>query len=156
MIDFIKKSIALAFGAVTVIFTFVPETAFRNRMWITQCALFLNFDIQDVNTIISRLVCFLQVWILISVLYALFLKFRWWTTIKGQNYLIRVEYGNILKKKRCKKIISFDECYTTQVGSAPADINPRSICGQYLSLHPELDIQKLINCLLYTSPSPRD
>ena len=145
MIDFIKKSIMLAFGAVTVIFTFVPETAFRNRTWVTQCALFSHFDVQDVNTIISRLICFLLVWIVTSLLYAFFLKFRWWITIRGQNYIIRVEYGNILKKKHCKRIINFDECFTTQMGSAPADINPTSICGQYLTLHPELDIQKLIN-----------
>lgn len=73
-----------------------------------------------------------------------FLKARRWITIKGQNYSIRVEYGNIQRKKNCKKIINFDECFTTKVGNATADINPESICGQYLKEHPDLDIQHLI------------
>lgn len=149
MIDFILKSAALAFGIVTGIFTFVPEAFFEKYEWITkdvleQCNGFARLDAQDVNIIISRLVCFLLVWIGTSLLYMIFLKFRRWITIKGQNYSIRVEYGNILKKKNCKKVINFDECFTTQVGSATADINPDSICGQYLSLHPDLDIQQLI------------
>lgn len=149
MIDFILKSAALAFGIVTGIFTFVPEAIFEKYEWITkdvleQCKWFARLDAQDVNIIISRLVCFLLVWIGTSLLYMIFLKFRRWITIKGQNYSIRVEYGNILKQKNCKKVINFDECFTTQVGGATADINPDSICGQYLSLHPDLDVQQLI------------
>lgn len=150
MIDFIVKSVALAFGIVTGIFTFTPETFFGKREWITQealeqCKWFSHLDAQEVNIVISRLVCFLLIWVAISVLYATFLRFRKWTTIKGQNYSIRVEYGNILKTKNCKRVISFDECFTKQVGSAAADINQDSICGQYLALHPELDVQKLID-----------
>lgn len=149
MIDFILKSVALAFGIVTGIFTFVPETFFGKYEWVTKeilekCKWFIFLDAEDINIVISRLLCFLLVWLGTSLLYGAFLKFRWWTTIKGQNYLIRVEYGNILKKKNCKRVINFDECFTAQVGSATADINPNSICGQYLSLHPNLDIQQLI------------
>lgn len=81
----------------------------------------------------------------VSVIYALFLKFRRWTTIHGENYSIRVEYGNILKTRNCKRVINFDECFTTQVGDKTADINPKSICGQYLTAHPNLDVQKLID-----------
>ena len=74
-----------------------------------------------------------------------FLIFRRWTTICGDNYLIRVEYGNILKTKRCKRVINFDECFTTQVGDKIGDVNPTSICGQYLLAHPNLDVQRLID-----------
>ena len=77
-------------------------------------------------------------------LYALALKFHRWTTIRGSNYSIRVEYGNILRKNKCKRVINFDECFTTQVGDGIADIKPSSICGQYLAAHPNLDIQRLI------------
>ncbi len=101
-------------------------------------------DTQEINIIISRLICFLFVWIGTLLLYAAFLKSRRWTTIKGQNYSIRVEYGNILKKRNCKRVINFDECFTTQVGNSTADIDPDSICGQYLTLHPDLDTQQLI------------
>ena len=147
--DFILKSIALAFGIVTGIFTFVPEAFFGKYEWVTKEALeqykWLAFlDAQDINIIISRLVCFLFVWLGTSLLYGAFLKVRRWTTIKGQNYSIKVEYGNILKKRNCKRVINFDECFTTQVGSATADINPDSLCGQYLSLHSDLDVQQLI------------
>ena len=139
----------MAFGIATGIFTFVPEAFFGKYEWVTQTTLeqykwFAFCDVQAINIIISRLVCFLLVWIGTSLLYGAFLKFRKWTTIKGQNYSIKVEYGNILKKRKCKRVISFDECFTTQVGNATADINPNSICGQYLSLHPNLDVQQLI------------
>lgn len=148
MIDFIFKSVTLAFAIVTGIFTFVPEAFFGKHEWITQVTLeqcgIARLDAQDVNIVISRLVCFLLIWIVTSLMYMSFLKFRRWVTIKGQNYSIRVEYGNILKKKNCKRVINFDECFTTQVGDATADINPKSICGQYLTSHSDLNIQQLI------------
>lgn len=149
MIDFIVKSVALAFTIVTGIFTFVPEAFFGKHEWITKealdkCKWFEHLDAQDVNVIISRFLCFLFVWLVTSFVYMAFLKFRRWITIKGQNYSIRVEYGNILKKRKCKRVINFDECFTTQVGNTTADVDSVSICGQYLKLHPDLDVQKLI------------
>ena len=77
MIDFIKKSVTLAFAVVTVIFTFVPESFFGGCDWISQgllkqCKLFSDLDATDVNIVISRLVCFALVWIAVSVIYALF------------------------------------------------------------------------------------
>lgn len=154
MINFIFKSVAMAFAIVTGIFTFVPETFFGKYEWITQVTLeqggLSRVDAQDVNIVISRLACFLLIWIVTSLLYMSFLKLRRWVTIKGQNYSIRVEYGNILKKKNCKRVINFDECYTTQVGNATADINPGSICGQYLTLHSDLNVQQLIEAAQIT------
>ena len=66
-------------------------------------------------------------------------------SIKGNNYKITVEYGDLLKMKKCKKIINFDECFSTHVGTAPADIKPTSICGQYLTANPNLNIQLLLS-----------
>ena len=150
MIDFIKKSVAAAFAAVTVIFTFVSESFFASHEWITQellnqCKWISGLLAEEVNVVISRLACFLLVWVATSAAYALFLALRRWITIQGENYSIRVEYGNILKKRKCKRVINFDECFTTHVGDKTADINPASICGQYLSAHPGLDMQKLID-----------
>ena len=65
-------------------------------------------------------------------------------TIKGENYTIRVEYGNILKKKKCKRLIHFDECFTTDIGNQPEQIKETSLCGQYLKEHECLNIPKLI------------
>lgn len=138
----------MAFAIVTGVFTFVPETFFEKYEWITQVTLEQSgigrLEAQDVNIVISRLVCFLIIWIVTSWLYMSFLKFRRCVTIRGQNYSIRVEYGNILKKRNCKRVINFDECFTTQVGNATADINPNSICGQYLLSHSDLNVQQLI------------
>jgi len=150
LIDFIKKSIAAAFAVITGIFIFVPESVFAGRVWVTQGLLnkyewLSGFEATDVNVVITRLACFLLVWIATSAAYAIFLVLRRWTTIRGENYSIRVEYGNILKKRNCKRVINFDECFTTHVGDKTADINPTSICGQYLNAHPGLDMQQLIN-----------
>lgn len=155
MIDFIKKSSAPAFAIVTGIFTVVPESFFANCRWITQeflnqCKCFSGLDATGINIIISRFVCFVLVGTAVSVIYALFLWSRRWTTLQGKNYAIRVEYGDILKKKNCKRVINFDECFTTKVGNGIADINPTSICGQYLLAHPDLDMQKLINAAQIT------
>lgn len=68
--------------------------------------------------------------------------------VKSLEYLVSVEYGNILEQENCQKVINFDECYTTKVGNDIADIKPDSICGQYLKKHPDLTdltIQELLN-----------
>ncbi len=64
MIDFLKKSVTLAFAFTTGIFTFVPESFFKNYRWISQdyfdqYKLLSYLNAQDVNIIISRLICFL-------------------------------------------------------------------------------------------------
>lgn len=149
MIYLIKKSSALAFAVISVIFTFVPETFFGSHEWISQDLLkqykiFSDLEANDVNVIISRLACFFLVWMATLLVYTLFLVLRRSIAIRGENYSIQVEYDNILQKKDCKRVINFDECFSTQVGEKIADVKPDSICGQYLKLHPDLDIQKLI------------
>lgn len=150
MISIILKSIAKAFGITTVMFTFIPETFFRKVEWLSQvnieeCKWLTESDIPYINILISRFLFLCAILIITIFLYQVFLKYRVWITIKGQNYSVKVEYGNIFKTKNCKRVINFDECFTTQVGNATADINPNSICGQYLALHPTLDVQKLID-----------
>ena len=67
------------------------------------------------------------------------------TYIKGNNYSIQIEYGDLLEMRACKKVINFDECFTTSVGDAPSEIKPDSICGQYLKNNPIQDMQRLID-----------
>ena len=147
MIAFFKKSIAYTFAIVTGVFTFIPEAFFESHKWISpdsleKCNLFSNLTAKDINIVISRITCLFFVSILTSLAYLLFLKLRQRIIIKGENYLIWVEYGDILKKRNCKRVINFDECFTTQVGDKIADINPSSICGQYLMRNPDLDIHQ--------------
>ena len=109
----IHKSVAWAFAIVTGIFIFVPEAFFGEYEWVTQDTLehstwLAHLDAQDINIVISRIVCFLLIGAVTLLVYLGFLKLRRWITIKGQNYSIRVEYGNILKKKNCKRIISLN------------------------------------------------
>lgn len=69
-------------------------------------------------------------------------------TICNDNYTVSVEYGDLFEMSDCKVVIPFDECFTTTVGSNPQDVNPGSICGQFLKKHPELDrtaMDKLIS-----------
>lgn len=101
-------------------------------------------DIDELNVFINRCLCFLLIWILSALVCKILLVFKKSVTIKGKNYVIRVEYGNLLKAKKCRKVISFDECYTTHVGMNPGDIKPTSICGQYLQKNPHLNVQQLI------------
>lgn len=150
MLKFIKKSTTGAFAVITGIFMFVPEKFFQSNSWITKetlqrCAWIAHWDVAVVNTVLSRLLCFFVVWGITALLYFIWLLIRRWVTIKGDNYIVRVEYGDILKTKKCKRVINFDECFTTKVGTGIADINPTSICGQYLLVQPELDIQNLID-----------
>ena len=49
------------------------------------------------------------------------------------------------KAGEVEKVINFDECFTTSVGNAPSNINPESICGQYLQKKPIQDMQTLID-----------
>ncbi|MBQ3946400.1 MAG: hypothetical protein II670_12455, partial [Alphaproteobacteria bacterium] len=78
-------------------------------------------------------------------LFSLFFWMRPFIDIKGSNYAIRIEYGDLLKKKNCKRVISFDECFSTNVGNGPGDIKPTSICGQYLIQHPSIDLHRIID-----------
>ena len=140
----------IAFSLVTVIFTFVPESSFGRYEWISKeslekCEILSDMNFQDINIIISRIICFFLGWGGTVLLYALYLHQRKQISIHGQNYSICIEYGDILKTTNCKRVINFDECFTTKVGNGTADIIPTSICGQYLLSHPTLNIQNLIN-----------
>lgn len=142
-------SLSWAFGIVTAVFTIVPESVFGIITWIPEKTIASVKVFQavpsEVNIVVTRLVFFLLVWALVFVLFSLIFWLRPFIDIKGDNYTLRVEYGDLLKKKICRRVISFDECFSTNVGNGPGDIKPTSICGQYLVQHPEIDLHKLID-----------
>lgn len=139
MSKLLKKSITLALSIITVVFTFAPpETIFG------KCKLFFNSS-SDANLVLTRVSAFIAVLVLSIIINVLYLHFRRRTSIKGNNYTIKVEYGDLLEMHDCKKVIDFDECFTTSVGEEPEKIKPTSICGQYLKNNPIQDMQSLID-----------
>lgn len=138
MCNFLKRSLTWALSITTVIFTFVPESVFEYYKFLKKAS-------DDVNIITNRILAFCAVVLLVMLVYALYLCCRRNIQIKGKNYNIHIGYGDIFEMDGCKKVIPFDECFTTSVGSAPHQIKPTSICGQYLTKHPINNIQPLID-----------
>ena len=147
MIDLLKKSAAYAFAIISVVFTFVPEVIFGKVILISDDVL-KQFALEgytlEINIIVNRVLTFVIVWFIEAIGYKVYLLFRNKVIIKGNNYKITVEYGDLLKTKKCKRVINFDECFSTHLGTTPVDIKATSICGQYLNANPNLNIQSLI------------
>lgn len=129
MCKFIKKCNTWTLGVTTLIFTFVPEMCFG------QYRLLKNFS-NEANIILNRVLAYIIILVISMLLYFLYLQIRDSITIRGANYSIQIKYGDLLQENDCKKVISFDECFTTSVGSAPSDVNANSICGQFLQKYP--------------------
>lgn len=149
MIKVIKKSKGWALGLISSIFSFVPESVFSSiplkKDNVISKFFSLIIEESDANIIVNKILCFFVILVIMIVIYWSWLKYRNNVTIKDKDFIIKVEYGDLLKTSECKKVISFDECYTTKVGQNPEDVNPDSICGQYIQSHPELDINYLLS-----------
>ena len=128
----VKLSISYSFAILSIVLTLVPESAFDH---IKICTIFVGS-----NIIINR--CFLFI-IIFSFVYII-IALRQSICIEGHNYKVKVKYGDIFEFPSCKKVIGFDECYTSEVGREPHQINPESICGQFLSKHTNINIADLI------------
>ena len=133
MIRIIEVSTKYTLKIIAICFTFLPEATFTYFKVIDALS-------SEMNVILERILMALIV--LLAVM--LFIKYRNSVEIKGHNYSIKVEYGDLFKMNKCKKVIAFDECFTTKVGGDPADINPDSICGQYLKMNPIQDMKSLL------------
>lgn len=140
MFKFLKKINTRALSIITVVFAFVPEKIFG------QCKLLLNASV-EANVVLTRVLAFFAVLVLSIIINTLYLHYRRNIRIKGHNYSIHITYGDLLKMRACKKVVDFDECFTTKVGDSPSEIKPGSICGQYLeeNLIQDQDMQSLIN-----------
>lgn len=138
MHKFLKRSIALALSIITVVFTFVPETIFGKFKLLSNAS-------NEANVVLNRVLVFNAVLVLSIIGNALYLLCRRSIHIKGKNYSIHIKYGDIFKMHSCKKVITFDESFTTNVGNSPSDIKLTSICGQYLKNNPIQDMQILID-----------
>lgn len=132
-----------------MIFVFVPESFFELYLIIPK-KIFTIYGFEEkssltISVIVNKLMCYLIIFIIVMISYKIYLTFRKKITIVGNNYRISIEYGDLLEINDCKRVISFDECFTSQVGKKPADINSLSLCGQYLNKHPEINITSLLS-----------
>lgn len=139
MFDLLKKCGAIAFTIIGFIFTFVPDSIVDS---IDICNKIQN---TGVKTVLIKTMIYIILFIITIIIVLLHLKLRKKIMIKGHNYTIQIQYGNIFDIPDCKKIIAFDECFTTELGEAPHQIKSTSICGQYLINNPSLDIDTLIS-----------
>lgn len=135
--DFFKVVSAYTMTVTTLIFTFVPESSFSHG-FIT-----VNFE-PELIILCNRVLTFLSVFLLTSIVSLLYYSFRKKIYVGNDRYKVVVEYSDLFEKTDCKKVISFDECFTTQVGGAPSEIKPQSVCGQFLSKEPNININELI------------
>lgn len=138
IINLLKECNTWALSIITLVFTFVPETIFG------KCKILSNAS-DEQNLVLTRVLAFIAVLVSVIILDTLYLLCRRSIHIKGKNYSINIKYGDLFKMRDCKKVIPFDECFTTSVGDSPSNINPDSICGQYLKENPIQDMQILID-----------
>lgn len=131
-------SLTWAVSVISFVFMFLPEDLFKMVKILTNAS-------DEMNIIVSRMIFFMLTLVVVFIVIGIYLATRKKVRITGHDYTIEILYGDIFNQKHCKKVIPFDECFTTNVGSAPADINPTSICGQYLSMTPPLNMDELIS-----------
>lgn len=134
---FTNSGSAVAYAIISAIFTLIPEDVFKNGIILCDWSW---IAIVTTNRIITCLVIFM----IANVIYYCHKKYRKSVLIFGKNFSVSIEYGDILKVKKGKMIINFDECYTTKIGQMPGDIKPTSVCGQYLTKYPIDDMPTLL------------
>jgi len=132
---FASKGSTWGYAIVSAVFSIVPEDFFnliRYNNWS---------DIT--NIIINRLIIIALILMVCNIVY--YFKRRSKVIVREDNYSIQIEYGDLLSITDGKKVINFDECFTTKVGEAPSDVKPSSLCGQYLMKYPISNMQGLID-----------
>ena len=138
MNNIIKKSMGWTVSIISFVFTVVPETVF-SKVCLSKVFSY------ETNVIINRIVILLLIFVISLIITVIYYWRRKKVVIKGKNYQIQIEYGDIFEYKKSKKVITFDECFTTCVGDLPDQIKPTSICGQFLVKNPTCNITKLIS-----------
>ena len=139
--DVRKYSLATA----TTLLAILPEKLFEN--WIT-----INFQAftPEINKSLqiasTRIIFVVVIFVLLGIIFWGKCYF-YGLSIPIRDSKLRVEYGDILKKHNCHRVIHFDECFTLTVGHRPQDIQPGSLCGQYLTKYPMSanELQELIS-----------
>lgn len=124
MINRLLKCFLWAMDIAAIVFTIIPESVFEEYKLFEECP-------GDKNIILNRILLIVAIFIAVIIIYKIVRSLRWRKTIKNGNYGICIEYGDLFKKKG-KKVIAFDECFTTEIGESAPCVKPDSVCGQFL------------------------
>lgn len=135
---FFNTGSSIAYALISAIFTIVPEECFS--VW----KIFKRLK-PSANIIVNRLFICVAVFIIVNIICQISRKNRRQVKIQDTNYAIQIEYGDLFNISDGKVVINFDECFTTRVGENPADIKADSVCGQFLTAYPIVNMQELID-----------
>lgn len=131
---------SLTLAITTGCFSFFSEECFNK----TICWSFLpSYWNETINKILFLIIIGFLVYLGMST----WKYFRKKITIKGHDYKLIVEYGDIFNTQNCKRVINFDECFSTEIGEAPYQIKTSSICGQFLQKNSNIDVPALLSNL---------
>ena len=131
------KDSSFAYSINTLLLAVIPESGFK-------CINLCESWSDATNVLVNRLILCFLIFSLSKAIYGFYVKNRKKVVLKCKNYSIQIEYGDIIKINDGKKVINFDECFTTKIGESPADIKTDSVCGQYLTEHQNVNIINLI------------
>ena len=132
-----NRGSSIAYAIISAVFMIVPEDAFKYGF--IQCEWS-----ETIIILVNRVFLFTVILIVANLIFYYYRNNRKKVTIEDRNIIIKVEYGDLTSIEDGKKIIHFDECFSTTVGDRPQDIKPESVCGQYLAKFPIDDMQSLI------------
>ena len=133
-----KTSITWLIGILSFLFLFLSDDMFKLVKLIHNQNEALNVF---VNKVLFAIIVFLVITLITFVIY----KNQNSVIIRGRNYIIEVKFGDIFQQKTSKKVIPFDECFTSVVGDEPHNINSNSLCGQFLRFNPSIQIEQLLS-----------
>lgn len=150
-----NKIIAMAMTAtgsiIGVVFTILPESIFHvfpfvDRFGSAIMKLWKSCSMTDAELcgMLGRIEFAVFVLLVCMLFLSTYFRIRRKITIKGKNYCIQVRYGDIFSEEGWK-VINFDECFTTKVGTGKGDIKASSLCGKYLERYPIENMQSLID-----------
>ena len=165
-----KQSAGWAFGLCSGILAFVPEAFFEKQIipkalidGIMTLPVFMSDEAWSAeeaaanaattNVLVNRVLLLIAAIVICMLIAFIASKVKRKVVIKGKNYKIVIKYCDIFKVRQSQKVINFDECFTTEVGTAPWQIKPCSVCGQYLTKHP-LSKQEIQNLIIQAQLKP--
>ena len=142
---FIGKGGTWAYVIMSGVLAFVPEEVFKYGI--------IHCEWSDtVIVIVNRLLLFLFLFSASNIIWYCSRKYRRSVTLSDRVITIKVEYGDICSIATGRKVINFDECFTTAVGDRPEEVKPDSVCGQYLKKYP---IENMVTLLSQAGINPK-
>lgn len=135
----IKSVPVWAYGIVAGVIALFPEFTLDKFGWF-EC-LCDYFDCIDkwIWIIICKMLFFLIICAITTLIALLYKKHVVTRELTFDNSGVIIKDGDLFEEaKRGVAIVSFDECFTCDVGVSRPQINPTSICGQFINKHPDI------------------